>query len=403
MNTGSAAALLLLLTQTPMDPALPGPETGGRVAERFQTFAARVASIADSAGRSREVDALVSRVREAGTVMAEDSTLTLIYRGRARHVFVAGDPNGWEPGRDELKRLPGTDLFSCTWTLDPAARIEYKLVVDSAWILDPLNTLRAAGGFGENSEVRMPRYRFPLETLPRGVPHGSIDTISFTGPVSGRRTSAYVYVPPGYRSGTDRYPVLYVTDGGEYLSRAGMNAVLDNLIAEGEIVPLIAVFLEPRSDPADPRTNTRMSDYALNDSFIGALSGELRPFLLRRYRMLDGPRNTAIMGASMGGLIATYAAFMHPETFGLCAAQSPSYQWGNDTLITMIRSGPAKDFRIYLSTGTIRDAERRARIMRDIMREKGYAITYAEYPESHNWLNWRGRLGDILRTFWGKR
>ena len=69
----------------------------------------------------------------------------------------------------------------------------------------------------------------------------------------------------------------------------------------------------------------------------------------------------------------------------------------------MIRSGPAKDFRIYLSTGTIRDAERRARIMRDIMREKGYAITYAECPESHNWLNWRGRLGDILRTFWGKR
>jgi len=44
-----------------------------------------------------------------------------------------------------------------------------------------------------------------------------------------------------------------------------------------------------------------------------------------------------------------------------------------------------------------------ARIMRDIMREKGYAITYAEYPESHNWLNWRGGLGDILRAFWGKR
>ena len=58
---------------------------------------------------------------------------------------------------------------------------------------------------------------------------------------------------------------------------------------------------------------------------------------------------------------------------------------------------------MYLCTGTIRDAERRARIMRDIMREKGYAITYAEYPESHNWLSWRGGLGDILRAFWGKR
>jgi enterochelin esterase-like enzyme len=403
MNTGSAAAMLLLLTQALMSRALGGPGTGGTGAERFETFAARVASIADSTGRLREVDALVLRVRQAGTAMADDSTLTLIYRGTARHVFVAGDPNGWEPGRDEMKRLPGTDLFSLTWTLDPAARIEYKLVVDSAWILDPLNTLRASGGFGENSEVRMPRYRFPGETLPRDVPHGSIDTASFTGPAPGRRTTVYVYVPPGYRSLTDRYPVLYVTDGGEYLSRANMNVVLDNLIAQGEIVPLIAVFLEPRSDPADARTNTRMGDYALNDSFIEALSGNLRPFLLKRYRMLEGPRNTAIMGASMGGLIATYAAFTHPETFGLCAAQSPSYQWKNDTLITMLRSAPVKDFRMYLSTGTIRDAERRARIVRDIMREKGYAITYAEYPESHNWLNWRGRLGEMLRTFWGTR
>jgi enterochelin esterase family protein len=403
MTTGTSAAILLVLTRTLTGPALPGQETRRTGIEKFGAFSARVASIADSAARSREVDALVLRVRQAGTVIAEDSILTLLYRGRARHVFVAGDLNGWEPGRDEMNRVPGTDLFALSWKLDPAARIEYKLVVDSAWILDPLNPLRAAGGFGENSEARMPRYRFPAESVTRGVPHGNIDTTSFTGPAPARRTTVYVYLPPGYRSGTERYPVLYVTDGGEYLSRASMNVVLDNLIAQGEIVPLIAVFIEPASDPEDPRTNTRMSDYALNDRFIDALSEVLRPLLMKRYRMLEGPRNTGIMGASMGGLIATYAAFTHPETFGLCAAQSPSYQWGNDTLITIIRSGPVKNFRMYLSTGTIRDAERRARIMRDIMREKGYAITYAECPESHNWLNWRGRLGEILRTFWGTR
>jgi enterochelin esterase family protein len=405
MNTCSvAAAILVMIVQTLISRPPPGPGAGGPGAERFESFAAKVAQVADSAGRSRAVTALVSLVRQAGTVMAEDSEVTLIYRGTARHVFVAGDPNGWEPGADEMKRLPGTDLFSLSWKLDPAARFEYKLVVDSAWILDPLNTLRASGGFGENSEVRMPRYRFPRETVPRGdIAHGSIDTTSFTRAVSGRRTTVFVYLPAGYRSGMERYPVLYVTDGGEYLSRANMNVVLDNLIAQGEIFPLIAVFIDPRTDPADPRTNTRMTDYALNDNFIDALSGELRPVLMKRYRIMDGPRNTAIMGASMGGLIATYAAFAHPEIFGLCAAQSPSYQWKNDTLITMLRTAPVKNFRMYLCTGTIRDAERRARVVRDIMREKGYAITYAEYPESHNWLNWRGRLGDILRTFWGTR
>jgi enterochelin esterase family protein len=403
MNTGWAAAILIALAQTVISRPPPGASavTG---AERFEAFAARLARMADSAGRSREVDALVSRVRQAETVMTEDSSLTLIYRGTARHVFVAGDPNGWEPATDEMKRLPGTDLYYLSWNLDPAARFEYKLVVDSAWVLDPLNTLRASGPFGENSEVRMPRYRFPGETLARAdIVHGSIDTTSFASARPSRHSTVFVYLPAGYRSGTERYPVLYVTDGREYLSRAKMDVVLDNLIAQKEIAPLIAVFIDPGTEGADPGAGTRMSDYALNDNFIDALSGELRPELMKRYRMLDGPRNTGILGASMGALIATYAAFTHPEIFGLCAAQSPSYQWKNDTLITMIRRSPAKNFRMYLGTGTIRDAERRARIVRDIMREKGYAITYAEYPESHNWLNWRARLGDILRTFWGIR
>ena len=105
----------------------------------------------------------------------------------------------------------------------------------------------------------------------------------------------------------------------------------------------------------------------------------------------------------MGGLIATYAAFTHPEIFGFCGAQSPSYQWKNDTLITLIRDAPRRDFRIYLCTGTIRDAEKRARLLRDIMRTKGYAVTYAESPESHNWMNWRAHLGDLLKTFRGTR
>ncbi|HTY58170.1 MAG TPA: alpha/beta hydrolase-fold protein, partial [Bacteroidota bacterium] len=170
-----------------------------------------------------------------------------------------------------------------------------------------------------------------------------------------------------------------------------------------EITPLIAVFIDPRTDPSDPRTNTRMRDYALNDSFVNDLIRGLRPLVARSYRVINDPAQTGIMGASLGGLIATYAAFTHPEVFGLCGAQSPSYQWKNDTLITLIRDAPKRDFRIYLSTGTIRDAEKRARIMRDVMRRKGYTVTYAESPESHNWMAWRARIGELLRTFWGKR
>lgn len=397
-------ALLFALTQAlpPGNPADHGAR--GTEGETFSGAPALTIPVADSAPGERGADSLLARARRAGGVMTDDSSVTFLFRGNARHVFIAGDPNGWNPARDEMLRVPGTDLFVRRWQEDPAARFEYKFVVDSSWILDPLNPLRASGGFGENSEVRMPRYRYPVESLPRtGTAHGTIDTTSFASALLARRVFVYVYLPPGYRGSAVRYPVLYVTDGGEYLRRAGMNNVIDNLTADGGILPLIAVFIDPLSDPADPRTNTRMSDYALSDRFVRAVCEELRPLVMQRYRAMDGPRNTAIMGASMGGLIATYAAFTQPGVFGLCAAQSPSYQWQNDTLIAMIRREPRRNFRMYLCTGTIHDAEERSRILRDVMTAKGYRITYREYPESHNWLNWRGRLADILRTFRGTR
>jgi metallo-beta-lactamase class B len=42
----------------------------------------------------------------------------------------------------------------------------------------------------------------------------------------------------------------------------------------------------------------------------------LKPYVDRRYRTLAGPRHTAVLGSSMGGLVSLYAALRHPEVFG---------------------------------------------------------------------------------------
>ncbi|HUI65736.1 MAG TPA: alpha/beta hydrolase-fold protein, partial [Bacteroidota bacterium] len=281
---------------------------------------------------------------------------------------------------------------------------EYKLMVDSTWMLDPLNPRQVIGGFGPNSELRMGAYRPPgdIEGV-KGSRQGQLDTISFASNILHSTHPLVVYLPHSYREGTASYPLLIVTDGGEYLSLAKMRNILDNHIADGSVRPLIAAFIDPRTDPRDPRTSTRMTDYALSHLFVESLIRELRPLLLKRYRILDTPSQTAIMGASMGGLIATYAALTHPEVFGLCAAQSPAYQWDKDAILEMVRTSPKRAFRMYLDTGTIGDAQVRTRLMRDIMKKKGYDIVYAEYPEAHNWANWRARVGIILKAFWGRR
>lgn len=209
-----------------------------------------------------------------------------------------------------------------------------------------------------------------------------------------------VYLPPGCTPESGPYPTIYVMDGGEYLSLARMNVVLDNLTADHRIRPVIGVFMDPRIDPRDSRTSKRMEDYAMSGPFVRCLVEELAPYLRQKYPITTDARETAILGASLGGLIATYAAATRPDVFGLCAAQSSSYHFLDDSIFTAIPSSPTVRARFYLGTGTVRDAREETIRMKDLLTTRGYEVRYQEVPEGHNWVHWRARLADILTYFW---
>lgn len=370
--------------------------------ERFSSFLARVTAEPDSAARRRIVAAFTERLAAYGRAVVEESTVTFVYTGEAQRVAVPGDLNGWSATADTMTQVPGTDLFFLTKEVPQAARFEYKFVVDSVWILDPFNRQQAMGGFGPNSEVWMPSYRAPEEVRPRAdVPRGRIDTLLIPARRLGRTHPVLVYLPAGYERGGP-YPSITVMDGGEYLTLGLMHIVLDNLIADRRIAPLVGIFVDPRTDPDDPATSMRMHDYALSDTFVAYLTDDVLPLVRNIYRITPDAGQTAVMGASLGGLIATYAALTRPDVFGLCAAQSPSYYWKEDAMIALVRSLPKRDVRISIDTGTIRDAQEGARRMKAALEERGYRFSYAEYPEGHNWVNWRARIDDILVTFWGE-
>jgi enterochelin esterase-like enzyme len=385
--------------QRQLDRTPPSALTG----ETFPHLLRRLAAIPDTARREEEARIYVTKVREAGGPLLTDSTVTFCFHGDARRVGVPGDMNGWSPAADTMHRVPGTRLFHVTKRFDPAARFEYKIVADSVWMLDPVNPRTAVGGYGANSEVWMPEYRPPPEILyDSAAAHGRVDTIRFRSAALKRAHPVFVYRPPGAARGA-RLPVVFFTDGGEYISLALALNVLDNLIAAGAVRPVVAVFVDARTDPGDAATSKRMIDYTMSDTFLRFLTDELRPRILRSYPVTRDPEETAILGASLGGLMSTYAAFRRPDVFGLAAAQSPAYWWDNERLITLVRESPRVPARFWIDTGTMRDAQEHARIMRDVMRRKGYDVKYTELPEGHNWVNWRARLDDILIHFWGTR
>jgi len=355
------------------------------------------------AARDTAIAHLVRGAKRYGQPLVEDSTVLLFFRGKAARVSAPGDLNGWRATEDTFTRVGRTDFFYLARKVDPRSRFEYKLAVDSNWILDPVNARQAMGGFGPNSEVWMPGYSPPKEIQHREeIHHGSLDTLSLHSKTLGRTYPVFVYRPHGFARSHGKLPVIFVTDGGEYLSLGLMHNVLDNVIAEKRIPPIVAVFIDPRTNIRDSRTSRRMTDYAMSDSFVTFLVTEVRSRLMKTYRLTSDAGQTAIMGASLGGLIATYASYCRPDVFGLCAVQSPSYWLKDKAIIRLIKEGKKKAVRFYIDTGTIRDSQMEARAMRDVLHEKGYICHYAEYPEGHNWANWRARIANILTTFWGR-
>lgn len=371
----------------------------------FSRLLEEIVSSTDTGRAQVLAERLHSQLRAYGRAVVEDSTVYFVYIGAAQRVGVPGDMNGWNPRADTMMRVAGTNFFSLSKQFPLAARIEYKLMVDSVWMLDPLNRQQAIGGYGPNSEVWMPLYRPPSEIEYRAnIPHGRLDSLSVTSRLLKRTHPVFVYVPPRHTTRRQRRsPTLYVNDGGEYITLALMTNVLDNLIAEQRIPPLVVVFIDPRTNVRDASTSKRMTDYTMSDTYVRFLVEELRPLILRRYPVDDRSQQTGIMGASLGGLLATYAALQRPDVFGLCAAQSPSYWYHNNAMITLAANTPRRDVTFWLDTGTIHDAQETTSIMRSVLHQKGYAVHYEEHPEGHNWGNWRARIRHILEYFWGKK
>ena len=69
------------------------------------------------------------------------------------------------------------------------------------------------------------------------------------------------------------------------------------------------------------------------------------------------------------------------------------------TILTLMRETKRQPVRFYLEVGRFESVHRMQwsnRTARDILRLKGYDVTYAEFPGSHDPECWRGSLAEGL-------
>jgi len=256
--------------------------------------------------RQRHLDeAFGSWLGQESFPLTETNLAVFVFKGQAREVWLVGDMTDWTPSI-ALERLAGTDLFFKALTFDPAARLDYKLVVDGRWQRDPLNPRIMGSGSGTNSELRLPGYQPRPEVLcHRNIPKGRLEKVEVPSRLLGRSRRVTVYRPPGL-SPKDPCPGLFFQDGSEYL-RLGLARRILDFMAAADHFRAIGCFVHH----AD-----RNSDYSLNPAYADFFATELLPALERRYPIVPDPAGRIMIGDSLGGLISAFIIYRHPGTFG---------------------------------------------------------------------------------------
>jgi enterochelin esterase-like enzyme len=377
--------------------------------------------VADTGHANRTVSPLLEAIDgDPGHVLA-----TVFWRGEADRVAVLGGLGGWDVGSNLMARdgslwrrsyRVARDVRTTYFALpDPPDELEWTPELFRRLETDPLNPhVWVSPGDDEDPEWGFESVRSLFEgpdapgepwIAPRpGAPAGTTELNRVRSEILGNERRVWVHLPAGYDPSV-RYGVLVVFDGWAYVHLVPTPTILDNLVAAGRILPLVAVM--PDSLGQDER-NLELPCHA---PFVEFLAGELLPWARERWSLDEDPQRAIVAGSSFGGLAAVYAAFERPDVFGSAISQSGSFGWGaegereHEWLTNRIEATAQPPGRFWLTIGSLEDNERPAggpsglrsnRRLRDVLRAKGCGVTYSEYAGGHDYVCWRGSLADAL-------
>lgn len=159
-----------------------------------------------------------------------------------------------------------------------------------------------------------------------GIEHGDIETIEYDSKSIGIERKMVVYTPPGYTK-DKKYPVLYLLHGigdveTDWTGRGVAGTILDNLYADGKLIPMIVVMPNGRA-AKDMTPSTPWGEQTpAFAAFEKDLLDDVIPYIESHYPVKTGADNRAIAGLSMGGGQTLNFGLGHLDTFSWIGAFS---------------------------------------------------------------------------------
>ncbi len=332
-------------------------------------------------------------------------------------IYLAGSINDWNAGDSNFIMQPdGTGAYQFTIP-QGTGTVEFKFTRGS-W---PTVEGSATGGY-------IPNRTFTHSDSPQtisltiqsweDITGGATSTAAanvqilsptFYIPQLDRNRRIWLYLPPDYATSTKNYPVLYMQDGQNLFdnltSFAGewqVDETLNTLFNQGDYGAIVVGIDNGEGYRLDEYSPWVNSEYGggQGDEYMAFLAETLKPYIDANYRTRTEPAMNALVGSSMGALIATYGSAEYPFLFGKIGSFSPAYWFAMSDLNTYMSTASSfTNHRVYFVAGLNEMASMVPNInaIRNTMQNNGLAtsntMTKIDSYGTHSETYWRGEFG----------
>lgn len=328
---------------------------------------------------------LLAMARSAGNPIIGTETITILWEGKTAP-YLLDDIHNWEEDPQTLVPI-GSELWSFSMPLAPDAYLEYAFwdPTTGERLPDPLNPNIIWNGINAyNHYFYMPQVGpSPLIQPIPGNAKGKVTRyqVPTREYAVGLNRMVYLYQPPVKTP----VPLVVVYDGPDYLKRACLNVIVDNLIAANRVCPFAMAMVQNGG-------RARSLEYSCSDATLGFVFECVIP-LAQEHLTISPPGGEpyGILGASMGGLMALYTGMRMPQVFGKVLSQSGSFTLLEHELVVMdlVNYAPPPDINIWMDAGRYEWLLDDNRKMFSLLKEKQYKVRYYEFSGGHNYTAWR--------------
>ena len=382
-------------------------------------------------GDSTALDKFWDEINQKGTPLiekiegdTENCLVTFIYKGNkdTKNIIVLPETGAYSAENsgyleNKMENLLNTNLWYRSYKVRNDVRFVYYFSVNDALnddidkryenqTNDPLNKNFVKYSIFQDSYVVMPEAeKFIWVDKREGVKQGKLAKHTYhNDKLVNKDRNIWIYTPNGYSKTHKPYEYLLLTDGQDYINTLSAKNILDNLISEKKIPPIVVIFVET--------SKNRGKEMMCSDTFSTALAKEIVPWVRKSYKISSKPEESIIGGLSLGGLNATYTALKHSNTFGKVLSQSASVWYNSEEkaktgdcwMATQYLSTSKLKLKFFMTVGICEDLDMIMpnRTLKDALISKGYSLSYEEIKCGHDYLGWGEALAKGLIYLTGK-